>query len=388
MNSIEKPSAAPILPSSPFPLTSLSTDPTPFHRGEILYAQVIEKRGSREVRLEANGLTFTAQTALSLNAGDRLHLKVEKTDSLILLTLIPPDSNESTLLRNALARVRSSPEGLLQAVKSGLEIFQGDLQPVLQVINQADVDALLRILHTLVYSEKSLKNPSFLKEYFSNMGFLLESNLKKSLGGFPENDDRLKRARETNFKSLLGRLSSQLHRILESGGDSHLEPQFLELLKSLSDYADESLNTITSQQVANVLGQEEEQSYYFQIPLKLADDLRAVDLFIQLDDPAGQQRKRRESFQFVMFLDLDALGDLMIDVHHDEKRIQGTLKCVSPEAQDILSEFLETLNERLTLSGYGPNYLKVQLCGNIAKEKSEFLKGQILYSKELVNCFV
>ncbi len=388
MNSIAKPPAAPILPSRPFPLPSHSADPTPFHRGEILYAQVMEKLGSRGVRLEANGLTFTAKTALSLNPGDRLHLKVEKTDSLILLTLIPPDSDESTLLRNALARVRSSPQGLLQAVKSGLEIFQGDLRPVLHVINQSDMDALLRILHTLVYSEKSLKNPFFLKDYFSDMGFLLESNLKKSLGGFPENDEGLKRAREINFKSLLGRLSSQLHRILESGGDSHLEPQYLELLKSLSDFADESLKTITSQQVANVLGQEEEQSYYFQIPMKLTEDLSTVDLFIQLDDPAGPQRKKRDSFQFVMFLNLDALGDLMIDVHHDEKSLRGTFKCISPEAQDILSEFLESLNERLTLSGYGPNYLNVQLSGNIAKEKSEFLKSRILYAKELVNCLV
>ncbi len=317
-----------------------------------------------------------------------MHLKVEKTDSLILLTLIPPDSDESNLLRNALARVRSSPEGLLQAVKSGLEIFQGDVKPVLHVINQSDIDALLRILRTLVYSGKSLKNPSFLKDYFSNLGFLLESNLKKSLEGFPGNEDRLIRAQETNFKSLLCRLSSQLHQILKSGGDSYLEPQFLERLKSLSDYADESLNTITSQQVANVLGQEEEQSYYFQIPMKVMDDLSTVDLFIQLDDSAGPQSKRRESFQFVMFLTLDALGDLMIDVHHDEKRIRGTLKCASPEAHDILSEFLETLNERLTLSGCGPNYLNVQLSGNIAKEKSDFLKGQILYSKELVNCIV
>jgi len=85
---------------------------------------------------------------------------------------------------------------------------------------------------------------------------------------------------------------------------------------------------------------------------------------------------------------MDALGDLMVDVRYNQKKIWGMFKCVSSESRDFLSAFLEALNERLILSGYGPNYFNVQVSSDLPKEKSDFIKDKIIYSKEIVNCFV
>jgi len=147
------------------------------------------------------------------------------------------------------------------------------------------------------------------------------------------------------------------------------------------------LKTIYNHQVANVIGQEEDQGYYFQIPFKLADNLRMMDLFIKLNDGNGGKTGRNDHFQFVLFLNMDALGDLMVDVRYNQKKILGMFKCVGSDSRDYLAEFLEELNERLMLSGYGPNYLNVQISNDLLKEKTDFIKNKVIYSKDIVNCF-
>jgi len=374
--------------SSPVRFIKTIGESLSFRAGDVLQALVVEKLSSNEVLLAAKGSTLLARSDLPLRAGDRLHLKVENTSSLILLNLIVPADEETLQFRNNLAMFRSFPEGLLNVVKNGLEIFHGDLQPVFQFINKADIDSLLKILNSLIYSEKSLANPFFLKDYILNIGYLLESDLKKSLNRSNEKGDNLHCASNKNFKSLLSDLSSQLHQIMNDAANMDLDPQILKSLKSLSNYTDDSLKTIYNHQVANVIGQEEDQGYYFQIPFKLADNLRMMDLFINLKDRNGEKIRNNDHFQFVMFLNMDALGDLMVDVRYNQKKIWGMFKCVSSESRDFLSAFLEALNERLILSGYGPNYFNVQVSSDLPKEKSDFIKDKIIYSKEIVNCFV
>lgn len=230
-------------------------------------------------------------------------------------------------------------------------------------------------------------NPLFLKEFIFSIGYLLESDLRKSLNPSNEKDNNLPPASEKNFKSLLTKLSSQLHQIIDNPTDKDLNPDIRKLLTNISEYYDESLKTIYNQQVANVIEQEEDHSYYFQIPFKSTDELKIADLFIKLDDENGGIKRKNDQCQFVLFLNMDALGDIMVDVKYLQRKILGVFKCVDSESLDFLSDYLDTLNERLILSGYGPNDFNVCLSDDLHKEKSDFIKDKVIYSKKIINCF-
>lgn len=373
--------------SNPIQVIKNPADISSFRLGDVVQALVLEKLSSKEVLLAVKESEIAAQSALPLNVGDRLLLQVAKTHPMIVLKLIIPDDSETLEFRNNLVLFRSFPEGLFNVVKNGLEIFQGNIQPVYQFLNQADIDAFLKILNTLIYSEKSLTSPLFLKEFIMNIGYLMEKNLKKSLDRTHEKGNDLKKGVDKNIKSILARLSCQLHQIMDNATDSDLDPMLLKSLKSLSDYTADSLKMIYNQQVVNVFSQEEQQGYYFQLPIKFADNLRMVDLFIRLNNANKKKTGMVKQFQFVLFFNMDPLGDLIVDVRYMNKKIWGLFKCDRSESRDFLSDFIETLNERLILSGYGPNSFNIQLSRDLSKERSDYLKDTVIYSKKIVNCF-
>jgi hypothetical protein len=115
-----------------------------FRLGDVMQALVLEKLSSKEVLLAVKESEIAAQSALPLNVGDRLLLQVAKTHPMMVLKLIIPDDSETLEFRNNLVLFRSFPEGLFNVVKNGLEIFQGNIQPVYQFLNQADIDAFLK----------------------------------------------------------------------------------------------------------------------------------------------------------------------------------------------------------------------------------------------------
>lgn len=373
--------------SNPIQIVKNSADTLPFRRGDVIEALVTEKLGNHEVLLVTKSSTFQAQSTLSLNVGDRLNLQVEETQPVMLLKLITPDKAEAVQIQDSLAMFRSSPEGILNVVKNGLEIFHAGLQPLDRFVDEKDIDSLLKILHSLIYSEKSLTNPLFLKEFISNIGYMMEKDLKKALERSQEKGDRLPCESNRNFKSLLIKLSFRLHQMIDEAASSDLDPILLDSWKSLSHYVDDSLNTISNQQMINVIGQEENRIYYFQFPFKFGDDLRKADLFIKLDGEKGKKNGKNEKYEFVLFLNIDPLGDLMVDVKCHQKKIWGLFKCERAESRDFLSAFLETLNGRLIDAGYGPNSFNVRLSANLSEEKFHFKKDIVIYSKQAINCF-
>jgi len=367
-------------------LTKTITEPLSFRRGDVLRALVVEKMNHNEVLLSTRGSILLAKSDLSLNAGDHLDLKVDETYPEILLRLMSPADADIIPYRSNLAMFRSSPQGLFSVIKNGLGLFQGDFQPITPFINKTEEDSILRMINSLIYSEKSLDNPLYLKEFITNIGYLLEKNLRKSSERATEKWKSSHLKSSKNLKSLLTELSSKLHRITEAAV-SDLDPQLLESLKSLSSYADVSLETISNQQVVNVIGQEEDQGYYFQIPFQVDDDLRMADLFINFNDRYAKSTKRNDLLQFVLFLDMDALGDMMVNVTYNQKKLCGSFRCSRSDTRDFLLDYLGTLDDRLNSAGYGPNYFNVYLSSDLAKEKAEFIEDKIIYSKKVINCF-
>jgi len=378
-----------ILPESSPPVYSIKppASAASFCRGDMFRALVVQKLNSNEILLSTNGTTILAETNLSLKVGDTLQLKVAETHPQIILSPALSSDGEEIYLKSNLAMFRSFPQGMLNVVKDGLELFQGNLQTIFPFIEKGDMNSIHSMINALIFSEKSLDNPLFLKQFIINIGYVLEHSLRKSSEYSTEKEGDLGNASRNNLKSLLTHLSTRLHLLMSDSADSDIDPQLLNSLNKLANYADSSLETIYNHHVVNVIGQEEEQGYYFQIPIKLADDLRMADLFINVKDRNAKKNKKNDQFQFVLFLNMDALGDIMVDIKYDQKKIQGTFKCSRVESFDFLQEFLVILNDRLNVSGYGPSYLNVYRSSNLDEEKSDFMKDKIIFSKEIINCF-
>lgn len=376
--------------SDPSPVVQSSKPPADaftFSRGDALRALIVQILNNNEVLLETNGKTIVAESNLSLNVGDTLQLRVVETHPRVILSLASYPDGEEIYFKNHLAVFRSFPQGMLNFVKEGLELLHGDLQTLSPFVEKGDMNAIQRMINSLIFSEKSLDNPLFFKQFITSMGYLIEHSLGKYAERSMEKEEGIGKAANKSLKSLLAHLSSRLQLLMADSADSDSDPQLLDFLKSLANYVDSSLDTIYNQQVVNVISQEEDQGYYFQIPIKYADDLRIVDLYINLKERNATKNKGNDLFQFVLFLNMDALGDIMVDIKYEQKKIWGTFKCCRSDSCDFMKEFLSQLNDRLNLSGYGPNSFHVYRSSNLAEEQSAFIKDKIIFSKEIINCF-
>ncbi|SEM35563.1 hypothetical protein SAMN04489760_11190 [Syntrophus gentianae] len=375
-------------PTSPIHFIKTLTETFSFTKGDLFRALVVQKSDNHEVLLDTGGGTLLAKSNLALKIGDTLLLKVDETQPNIILNLMPAADEDSLHIRNNLALFRAIPQGMVNVIKNGLEFFQGDIQNLLPFLEKAELDSLQSRINSLIFSEKSLDNPLFFKQFIINIGFLIEKSLKKSLSVSLEEEKSLSQTSNKSLKCLLSHLSSRLHLFLSDKAGSDFDSQLLNSLENLARYADSSLETIYNQQVVNVIGQEEEQSYYFQIPINSCDnDLRTADLFINIKDKNARSTTSDDQFQFVLFFNMDALGDIMVDIKYNQKKILGTFKCDNVDSRDFLKEFLEILNDRLSSAGYGPNYLNVCCSGNLFQEKVDFIHDKVIYSKKIINCF-
>jgi len=373
---------SPVVPSSKSPVDSFT-----FTRGDVLRALIVQKLNNNEFLLETNGTTILAESNLSLNVGETLKLKVVETHPRVILSLPFYPDGEEIYFKNHLAVFRSFPQGMLNLVKEGLQLLQGDLQALSPFVEKVDMNAFQNIINSLIFSEKSLNNPLFFKQFITNMGYLIEHSLGKYAERSMEKEMAMGKAADKSLKRLLSHLSSRLQLLMADSADSGGDPKLLDSLKSLANYVDSSLDTIYNQQVVNVISQEENQGYYFQIPIKCADDLRIADLYINLTDRNATKNKGNDPCQFVMFLNMDALGDMMVDIKYVQKKIWGTFKCSRSDSCDFMQEFLSQLNDRLNLSGYGPNSFHVYRDSKLAEEQSAFINNKINFSKEIIKCF-
>jgi hypothetical protein len=88
-----------------------------------------------------------------------------------------------------------------------------------------------------------------------------------------------------------------------------------------------------------------------------------------------------------MFVAMDALGDLMVDVSCRQKMVWGTFKCSHVDSDRFLQNYLELLNDRMTSAGYSQANFTVCSSANLAAEKLDFINKRAIYSKKIINCF-
>ncbi len=359
--------------SIPFPNISI---------GEILEAGVIEKMDNQKMLIMLKGVSLPADSEVHLNAGDKIQVKVETIYPQLVLRIIEGGYSEESTFADSLRWYRSNPEALSHMMTEAMRQFNSaDLGKLLRHLPGTNFQKIFTILKLLLFSTET-KGSNFIRDYLSNLGLTLESQLRKVIEGRSSigNGD----LQAESLKGLLTELSSDLHNLLMNKDSLNGEERIA--LDSLSKYVNSSIKTIESHQIINIILQEAENKYLFQIPIVFPDGVRKGDIFVEYDrhyKKEGEKGRHR----IIFFLSMDILGDMIIDAELKGDKINCVVKCVDREACEFISSFLEELRESLFALGCKIDMVKCIVDGNLVKERVNYYQNSVLYNKEAIDLF-
>jgi len=251
------------------------------------------------------------------------------------------------------------------------------------VMSQRNIDGLIKLLNNIVFSAQTKTNPLFVKDFVTQIGLLLESDLGK-IATHSAKDGRVPVPAE-NLKASLLILSAA---ITEAQKDiAKYDAPVLAKLMNLSSFTSEALKTIEARQAVNIVYQQNESGLYLQIPLMLGEALRQADVFITPDDKNAKGSKKFSSCSVVIFLDLDYLGEIYIDASVREGRIRCIIQCESEEVKLLVDATAGQLKEALGGIGYDVDQVDCLRITGLGNKKAEYMEQQLLDSMNLVNRF-
>ena len=286
----------------------------------------------------------------------------------------------NTLYNGYLKIFRGNPEALLDLFQKGQSLFN---QPSInELLPEAAKNALAKIaklMDSLLCSPKSLANPLFLKDYAARLGLSLESEWQKLVQQGSENQ----RPAES-LKGLLLKLSIELKGLLKA--NETLDPEALQKLTHLAKFTEDAVRTIEAQQMINIRPQENDSKYLLQIPLLFPGGVRTGEIFIEEREngPGGEGKDKK--FHVVMFLNMDQLGDLVVDASLSGSKVACVFKFSDPGAQEFFSPYLAGLGDALRQIGYDCDSLTSLLADDLPALRQDCHR-EMFYDQDAINLF-
>jgi hypothetical protein len=358
--------------------------PPVFFRGEVLAAEVSEKIGGGRVLLTLKNVSVVADAGMPLNAGEKLTVRVEQVQPRIVLSVIAKVSPETAIISDYLKMQRANPDSLINLIRGAEELLPAkNLGELSRYIMGQDINKILSLVGKMIFSQGNLKDPLFLKNFVSMLGLLWESDLKKVMNE-PSKETSILNNRD-NLKSLLMKLSADLHSL--KGSPTHMDSETNGTLNKLAEFTDRSIKSIEMQQVINVLAQENEHKYVFQIPFLSSEGIRKGDIFIEFEGEESGNKSSGAQYAVVIFLTMDGLGDMMIKASVSEKTIGCVITCDNNAVRDFVSASAEDLKNKFLSLGYKIDRLSCLTEENLPRIKYEYWKDQDAYGREVVDYF-
>ena len=337
----------------------------PLAVGEVVPATVVESRGGGRTVLLIKGSLVTAQSDLTFKPGERKPLMVEKLAPQVLLRVLSEGDRPSFVFMNdALKYFRIKPRSLFNVFTEAYQFYGGKNYAALAgLLGETDTKMLAALISSLVYSKETIGKGLFFQDYFEKLGFLLEHELanggKKRFGGA-----RTVQNASKNLKMFLMRIQEKLRtaQLVKSSFPT----------EKIVRFVDDAIRAVESHQVINSMLQEYEKSYFFQIPMQCADQMRCAEIFIRVHDKEGEKKPNEEKrTEIRLFLEMDSLGLLGITAYVKAKHIDCRITCASEDAGCFMSPFLGELERRLNEIGYGVGNLTCGI-GDVREQYSEF----------------
>ncbi|MCK9362272.1 MAG: hypothetical protein M0P74_01525 [Syntrophales bacterium] len=350
----------------------------PLSLGETVEAVVDAKTGTSRFLLTIKNGSLSANSELPLAKGERLTVRVEQLQPQVVLSIVQRGDQSSSIISGYAAYSSANPEALRDIFALGRELFsEGSLLNALSDSAKKIIGKIANILDSLMLSPAPGKDQFSLKNYLTNLGMFLEFDLRQVLAGKKD----LKNLKQDSLKGLLQQLSTELK--AQQGKEN--SPDNLKTLARLLEFSEKAIKTIEGNQIINMQSAAKEGELFFQIPVFLQNDVRTADLFINTEkeknDASGGKR-----YQVVMFLSLDALGEMMVDASLNGNKLGCVLKFAEPAVQEFVSGFTQELEKNIREIGFADVFLNCVQSDSIAKAKGECYQ-ELFLDRGAVNVF-
>ena len=363
-------------------LKPVSTQSRTLIPGEMLNALVIGKDSAHGVRLQIKNSTIVADSQIPLHIGEKLTVRVDQISPSVVLKIV--NRHEEDLKSRGFVKFfRSNPQALKEFLDSAIDFSNLEKNnDSLKYISKKDFLAISKLVNQIVISKDNLSNPLYLKDSVSALGMTFEKSLLTALSNpMPSTEAE----RGPTLKEILLKLSSELQSVEATGNSTRAEPE--KGLEKFSNFVNSGLQVIESLQVVNVLSQGQDQLFVFQIPFQFADGIRMQDIFLE-PDAEGSEKTKGKQCRVVLFVDMDALGELAVDAGVKDGNFRCTIKCQSQEVHDFIMAFLPELQKKLSSVGYTDPTVWCSLDKDLPAWKQAFLQDYRLFSENTINLSV
>jgi hypothetical protein len=358
--------------SSPTPMPPLTV-------GERLNVLVLSDSHNRKTLLQIKNSTLPAETPLPLRSGETLTVQVDQLHPTLVLRTISAEEPEISRINEFLKFYRSNPGALKEMIVSLKALFgEGTPHPLSRFLSKPEAQNLHKILTRIIISEDNIANPLFLKDCIAALGLTGERRLLKALSDPAALAEKKSGA---TLKEVLLKLSAERSAVQTTPGDN--EPDGFRI-RQFTDLADRAATVIESLQIVNVLAQEQDGLFMLQIPVQFPDGLRMQELFIETDRENGK-RDAGKQCRILLFLDMDALGELAVDMGLAEGTLHCALKCPDQKVFDFLQPLLPALGQALSGIDYEIGVIQCVVDRNIGSWKQDFLQDHSLFTRNSID---
>ena len=333
----------------------------PLSVGEVVEAEIIEtSRHGKALILLKNSRVMVDSGPL-LKKGEKIAVRVMQLHPGVILHIVRNEVLQNSRLMDCFRFYRSNPKAFFEFLIEGIHRFSPEnLGELAERLEKEDVKNIQNVLKSLMFSKKSLKHPLFFRDYVSKFSCLTE---KKNVS--------------QNLKGLLIKMLGRLQLLMETRN--------LPAAEKLAGFVRSSLQVIDSHQVINYLFHEYEGKYMFQVPLLFPENMGMAEIFVKFGDRDSKGKGRRNEKNVLFLLNMDVLGDIIVEAKIKTKKISCVLKCKDENICNFIRLFLEELGEKLTALGYDIDYLTCVTEKDDLKVKAEHREFQNLFALESVD---
>jgi hypothetical protein len=347
--------------------------------GEKLEVLVLQGNSGHEVLLQVKDATLKAYSPLPLQSGETLTVRVDQLHPKMILRITLPEDASIFKSNELLKSYRSNPNALREIILSVRDMAGSENLPALEkLLSKEDIQNLVRNLNKIIISKKNVTDAFFIKDSLMALGMGDEQRLYQAIS-----DPSILLGEKNNMtlKRILMKTSSvhfDTSASMASLGHNSLK------IEQMIKLADLATRVIESLQIVNFMAMEQDGLFVLHLPFQFHEDIRTQDLYIESDRSAGG-KKSGFKYRIVLFLDMDALGQMAIDASYQDKAIRLTMKCSEPYVCEFMQTLSQDLRETLIRSGYSVSGVQCIEDRDSQQWKSEFVRNHTTLSCNVID---
>ena len=352
--------------------------------GDTVEATVMQALPDSKYLLNIKNSSMLADSQVQLTAGEKITVQVDKLTPAILLRVISSTQGEAAVINKYLLLYRSNPAamGEMFSKLGELLINTKSLPPSLTIVS-ANMEKISQLSERILISGTNQSYVNNLTDYAKNLGLNMEHDLVKYLvqgSKISKSDD------QTSVKRLFMEISRNLTSFM--GDVSNIDDALLNQLKQLRSFAEESIASLETHQILNVLSRESDGPYILQLPFAFPEGVRMQDIYIKPDNEQGQDEEgKAASFRMTIFLDLDQMGEITLDARFHGKKIDCIFRCQNEDVSYFVGNYLDELKGKLEGAGYDVGGLQCLVEEDFHTMRQEYLSRQPFNNRFALNLF-